>query len=398
DGTQRIVLKVPLKGKESGQEIYLLESNESGGFKTIGQKSSKKLKTAEGTNIKLNTTAGEIWAVASYGSGTNWESYLLEVTKVTDENKTSIKIVNTDSDLFVEKEKGETKDLGDKLKIKIEDVVWERSSDGIVNLSLTSGSGSSFDKVHSLGGLTIYLPVDKITPTNEGDINLTEQPSSWKLYMREQDSAGSVNNGEWINVTVGFNNDQETSVKDVTANWVSSLYETGEETDLYEGYVKSPATTKVVLDKGPDQQTLKVEYHNTEDEESYVDFFVAAPGVTTGGAAGVLVVKDSEASSVASKNLVVVGGSCVNTLAAQMLGSSVPMCGEEFTAKTGVGAGQALIKVAASPLNSEKIAMLIAGYEADDTSKAATYVVTSKPSTAVGSLKFDSSTLTATAA
>ena len=86
---------------------------------------------------------------------------------------------------------------------------------------------------------------------------------------------------------------------------------------------------------------------------------------------GSIIVKDTEISSVSSKNLIVVGGSCINTVAAKLLGSDVPLCGADWTAKTNVGAGQFLVKEYASPYDSGKVALLVAGYEAGDTTAAA---------------------------
>jgi len=93
------------------------------------------------------------------------------------------------------------------------------------------------------------------------------------------------------------------------------------------------------------------------------------PG-SAGGGGQVLVVKDSEVSSVSTKNLVVVGGSCINTVAAKILGSDTPMCEAAFTTATGAGAGQYIIKTVASPYDATKTAMLVAGYNAADTTNA----------------------------
>jgi len=84
-----------------------------------------------------------------------------------------------------------------------------------------------------------------------------------------------------------------------------------------------------------------------------------------------VVVKDTEVDSVKNNNLAVIGGSCINSVAAEVLGVSYPTCGDDFTAATNVGAGQYLIKAVASPYNAEKIAVLVAGYEAADTKNAA---------------------------
>jgi hypothetical protein len=98
--------------------------------------------------------------------------------------------------------------------------------------------------------------------------------------------------------------------------------------------------------------------------------------VTVGGSSGssIPMVTDAEVASVSSKNLIVVAGSCINTAAAKLLGSDDPVCTEAFTAKTTVGAGGYIIEVFDSPWDAEgedKIAMLVAGYNAADTIAAA---------------------------
>ncbi len=86
---------------------------------------------------------------------------------------------------------------------------------------------------------------------------------------------------------------------------------------------------------------------------------------------GSIIVKDTEVNSVSDKNLIVVGGSCINSVAAQLLGLPVNTCGEAFTQSTGIGTGQYLIKEYTSPYNDQKIAILVAGYEASDTTTGA---------------------------
>jgi len=89
---------------------------------------------------------------------------------------------------------------------------------------------------------------------------------------------------------------------------------------------------------------------------------------------------DKEVSSIQNKNLIVIGGSCINSVAAQILGGNY--CSEAFTTATGVGADQFLIKVVENPYASDKIAMVVAGYEAADTTKAVEYLINEKPATA----------------
>jgi hypothetical protein len=115
------------------------------------------------------------------------------------------------------------------------------------------------------------------------------------------------------------------------------------------------------------------------DDQMYVDvFFKAAETVITPGSSGssgtgtVLIVKDSEVSSVSGKNLIVIGGSCINSVAREIVDAeaTAPICGSDWTAKTNVGPGQYLLKAVESPWNKDKTAMLVAGYEAAQTTSA----------------------------
>jgi hypothetical protein len=106
---------------------------------------------------------------------------------------------------------------------------------------------------------------------------------------------------------------------------------------------------------------------------------------TVGGATqlGDVIVKDSEVSSVSSKNLIVVGGSCINSVAAKLIGGTAA-CSASFTEKTGVGSGQFLIQSFGDAYTSGKIALLVAGYEVADTVNAATYLRTKTVDTTAG--------------
>ncbi len=105
-----------------------------------------------------------------------------------------------------------------------------------------------------------------------------------------------------------------------------------------------------------------------------VDSSVSGGTTSSGGALGDVLVKDTEVSSVSSTNLMVVGGSCINSAAATLVGGAY--CGAMFTQNTGVGSGQFLIKGYATSTLTSKVALLVAGYEAADTVNAATYLRT----------------------
>ncbi len=120
----------------------------------------------------------------------------------------------------------------------------------------------------------------------------------------------------------------------------------------------------------------------------------------TGAVGNAIVIYDNEISSMADKSIIVVGGSCINTVAAKLLGSSTPVCTSAFTELTGIEAGQALIQVfdaADAGGTAGKTALLVAGYNAPDTTKATTYLINQVVDTTVGTKLKVTSTTEATA-
>ncbi|MFA5061144.1 MAG: hypothetical protein WC494_02425 [Candidatus Pacearchaeota archaeon] len=102
-------------------------------------------------------------------------------------------------------------------------------------------------------------------------------------------------------------------------------------------------------------------------------------GGTATGESGAVILKDTETSSMSGKNLVVVGGSAINSVAADLLGGAYSE--GAFTAATGVDAGKFLIQ---SFDRAGETALLVAGYHAADTEKAVTYLLNQDVDTTVG--------------
>jgi hypothetical protein len=121
-----------------------------------------------------------------------------------------------------------------------------------------------------------------------------------------------------------------------------------------------------------EDRTLDIWY---PEEDLYANVFIAPVSgvVSSSGAAGSgvdinafdlgLAVLDTDAASM-DKNMIVVGGPCVNNVAAELMAS-----GEDCTA--GFEAGKAMLKFFD---RSGKAALLVAGYGADDT-RGASYVL-----------------------
>jgi hypothetical protein len=262
---------------------------------------------------------------------------------------------------------------------------------GTAEIALSSSTGTVYaDKVVTKEGMKIQLPhaapTENSTAT-DGMINVTgitvqsagaggyANSTSWVMNFTEEDSDGNIDDGESFTVTLGFNVD-ETSVASVSL----TDYETSENSDDYVGYVVSDIATKTMFYTGDDQDSIEIFYPG---EESYAEVFlsevsseitVGTPVSASSTPLGQVLVMDSEVSSVSSKNLIIVGGSCINSAAATVLGGAY--CGAAFTDATGIGSGQFLIQGFDGAYTAGKLALVVAGYEAADTVNAANYLQT----------------------
>jgi len=394
---KNIELTVPIKDGTANFDI--LQVNSSGEITLIGKDSSHRLCTSNNTRIHFHAGVDELF-VASWNGTSEAESYLLKVTKGSIDNdgtnsRVSITNVLKGTDACTTKTAGETCSIGSVI-LTIDNV---SDSANTVNISINS-AGGSFNRIYSKEGLAIYLPWynDNITTNTYGAINTSNSTleiqtanyvpfdggsaailydlagygyGSWYLWAAEENKDGSLGVGTKFNITI----DETSSEVHVSGvNSGQTEYEVGE-TDVYETYTWGDVSTKILYDTGGTRDDAKIIYHG---DQVYGNLYIASPetsiipgGGTSGGQ--VLVVKDTEIDSVKDKNLIVIGGSCINTAAAGILGLTYPACEAAFTAATNVGAGQYIIKTIASPYaaaDSGKVAMLVAGYNAADTTTA----------------------------
>ena len=225
------------------------------------------------------------------------------------------------------------------------------------------------------------------------------------LFEEQDDSSAKTYEAIIIKMEGNGVSDAKIGVADVETTW-------GLDTAFDEIQMKSSGNTK--LYKSADfwgsvittDQTDSDSYTGTisyPDQQVYALVYAGAVassavgGTATGGTVkelGSVSVSDSEVSSVSTKNLVVVGGSCVNTVAASLLGSSAPLCGENWQSKTGVGSGQFLIQT--FDRTGGKVATIVAGYNAGDTTNAAKYLTTQAVDTMAGKKYIGTSAISAT--
>jgi hypothetical protein len=262
-----------------------------------------------------------------------------------------------------------------------------------VNVSLAASSG-----LLTVGKLTYNVTNSGTTSGNNNTVlYLTESEGSGNILrpsivlFEEQDEA-DVYNTVIVESSGAGVSDAGTSISEASFSWNSDADMSGtaygatgvemESTDDIFVKLDQYGTLVTTDQTDSDQYKMTISY---PDEQAvamiYVDSLAAGSG--SGNLGNVRVMDDELASSgMSGKNLIVVGGSCVNTAASTLLGGAA--CGASWTAATSAGSGEWVIQSFANPWASSKIATLVAGWEQGDTANAATYLRTKNPDVSVG--------------
>jgi len=262
---------------------------------------------------------------------------------------------------------------------------------------LPSGSLTLDDNVtissNSSGAVDYTIDVVATTNTTVGfdatvtfKVNSSDDVDGWDgpglLFIEDEDKAeASAKNAVILRTT-------ETTYSTVLTPVLTAAGQDTESFDDsdYTGYIDSFGTYVLYDSSDEHQEFASLTYPKTP---MYADVYLAESGAAISGGVsggttqlGDVLVRDTEVSSVGSKNLIVVGGSCINSAAASLVGGA--KCGSTWTDATGVGSGQFLIQSFGSSSLTSKVALLVAGYEAADTVNAATYLRNKAPTTDAG--------------
>jgi len=386
-----------------GFEFLALNSTGTG-FKYIGKDSDELLVTNHTANpyITFNMSQ-DSYFVATWWNGDDYESYVLEVSKIDDsdaeKNVTTIKSIASGSDKAVELDIGETDNLGEIDFYLV--TANELTKTAKFGMSAAGSSGSVYaDKLITAEGMKIQLPwlnatnaagtvlvcptlstgdqqLNLITLTNATVSGQICYPTSWTMNFTEEDKDGSIDLGDSFTATMGYTTAGKGTVSAVSV----TDYETSDSSDDYIGHVLSDLATQTLYRTGGDEDSLDITYYGSQ---AYGEVFLAEATASLGGSLGGVAVPilDTEVSSASGKNLIVVGGSCVNTVAAELLGGTGRFCMDEWTAKTGIGANTFLIQTFSR--TGGKVATLVAGWTTEDTNNAATALTTQTVDTTVG--------------
>jgi hypothetical protein len=399
DGGTSIELSIPIESGTAG--INLLYANSTGEIKGIGKSATERLATTSGTELiyynKIANANYHRYVVVSYEAADEAKSYLLSFDNNIDADANRTETTVTDEVGGVGELKSDV--LTGRYDTGIGDAsftinqIFYNSTDEWVNI--TAGSGTSFNEIFTTGGLKLWLPVG-VTATDAtglgaidvGDLNYTtagtgHNSNAWWLPMEDEDKDDNIAGGSVFNVTIDDETNGELTVTQINTVSGTSYEEIGD-TDTYEVYITSPPATRLLYkseSSNPDSVDI---FYPEGESQSYAEIFLKATGAALGeedGGIGAPIL-DTEIAEASGKNIVVVGGSCVNTVAAELLGRSERFCGTEWTAATGIGADTFLIQTFAR--TGGDVATLVAGWGAGDTQNAATALTTQTVDTSAG--------------
>ena len=264
-----------------------------------------------------------------------------------------------------------------------------------INTTIGGSASGSIGKltynVTFVAGQGLNTTVVNLVDVNGGNINnpaivLFEEEdddNNYEALIVRVGGAGTSDNGVGVS-DVDFTWNTDADMVDGSAYGASGFQRESND-DLYD--MMDFWGTLVTTDRSTSDQYTTVISYPSDQVTAQVYVAEVAAAITAGQAVsgavvslGNVLVTDSEAGAVSNKNLVVVGGSCINSVAADLLGGG--FCSADFESNTGVGAGSFLIETFAR--SGGKVATLVAGYNAGDTTNAATYLATQTVDTMAG--------------
>ncbi len=346
--------------------------------------------TGDGYTIKLSEAGGtKVFSLT--GSGTNsGTTGSAEVAEVWLQPVSSVTSAAAEKWFFTNSSGG--KELTGGTAPGAPTIVYTEKSFGGLNFNATTpptpnGATMLQDAGASNEGPGIITIQEPATATNNavtGQFTIEYQNSTAGLSRRFNTTVGSTNQTTYLTGPATASDDTlsyvtwNTSLNlDADGSAVGGVWlaRSGTSAATRTGFV-SPYGSKLV---SASESSVKIEVPKSQRG---LKLRVGQEGgtktTTTGGTVSVVPVTadiaklDSELTADEKKanDLIVVGGPCVNTIAADLLGATYPTCSEAAVAK-GIPKDAALIQVFSDKYATGKVAVLVAGYEAANTDAAA---------------------------
>ena len=396
--------------KDGPADINFLYATTSGAFAGIGKDANNRLITSNATSGTQNITFDkdtDDYFILSWSDGNDAESYLMRATNfILDgtDNETDFQYYKDGVWTATKSgaKNGGTFSIGNaEVAVGYIDrtahtvSLWENNVNTGLNGTLYSATGLKVNLPREVNNLTLDNSSGAIDFS--GDLAGHDE-TDFDLVFVEEDKDDNKASGDSITLSIGWDGSATAEVEVsnfTTTNADATKTEIGD-TDVWRDFTYSALATELLSNEpSSGQKSLKLIYHDTEVAAAvYITSPEAVVSATPGGPLGDILVTDSEVGSVSSKNLIVIGGSCINSVAANLVGGA--LCGSAWTDSTGVGSGQFLIQSFGDAYTTGKIALLVAGYEAADTTNAGTFLRTQTVDTAAGMKYLGTSSTSAT--
>ncbi len=311
---------------------------------TIGTESGITLSYNNGTGGDFKTSAKAVHIEASGGS----DDGLKVSTYETDDIYLYLDTVTNDTIVFY-------KDTDDN-KIKDALTYFNTTGDDKFTLEYQDSSIGVDGVINASGQLTLTIDEQNNDGTTN-NLNLFLQPVGWAaadLYY------GYIGHSDGDTVTAS---DLTYGTKDISGWEENTRTQKGL---IVHSYDASASSDEFVFEVPSDTADMAV------------NVLISSSGTkttVTGGAgtmSGVPVAKlDTEITDAKAQNLILVGGTAVNKLTAEALGLTYPTYGTDASVATGIGAGEATLKLVENAFGGTNTALIVAGWEAADTRAAA---------------------------
>jgi len=358
-----MTLEAPLTNYDVALDILYSNVSESGIWSTIGSDDDAQLVTETcGPGVVVNMDTDEYFVVTRIDAeNKDGQTEVLQLTKADETDGVTIK--DYEGNVVAEDKKiNKTFDVAD-MTLTVTDI-----TDGVdFTFDLNDTTECVSARLVTKEGLVINLPTG--VPT-----------TAYGIRMREEDDNENLRSGEWIDVSLGFDADNESTVDFVTGDNVLSnnaMYATLDNSKVKVGYiiagtVTSTVGSKITYDETADQASLEITYPG---EETYGNLFLGSKASkVTVSAAGEAVaankievgaaVLDTSLASYTSQNLLVIGGPAINRATASLMGKTYPAYG----ADSGIAENSGMIKLVEQADGT--VAVIVAGWEAPDTQRA----------------------------
>ncbi len=234
---------------------------------------------------------------------------------------------------------------------------------------------TTVDTSSANGGLATnfwYAPNHATNPYVTAGANVTMAGEGPGIFLLEEKDEGEVKNA--LMAFVGYDSTNkritvEESLFNMTQYTGGDLARKSVTSDNYvDKWVNRYGTYAIVTDSQDGGGMIEIYY---PDEQAEWDLRIGEVGeiATGGGVATATAIMDTDVTDADrnTSNIIVVGGPCVNTLAAELLDVEFPACG----ADSGWEEGDQVIDEYVGQFSSGNTALLVAGWAAEDTTAVA---------------------------